>query len=314
VTPELSVVIATWNRAPSLRRCLDALANQTAGPDEYEIIVVNDGSQDETEAMLASLRLCPQLRVITIKNSGQPAAQNIGAAEASGNYLLFIDDDVIAAPSLIEAHLAIQRQWKRALVMGHLDLELASPDHITGTIAHWWREHYERLGRLRRLENAVDFYGGNSSLPTAEFHAISGFRTDLPRSYDAEFAWRVSRQGLPLIFEPAAAATQYYQKNWRDAMKDSFKEGVAAVALSRMHEGLSADLPLSRFSEDGFFRDALRRTLLTINCRAETLGRIGEWFGGGTLGRRCHAFVLSWAYWSGAQQAMRTKHGERLRE
>jgi glycosyltransferase involved in cell wall biosynthesis len=311
---EVSVVIATWNRVHSLRRCLDALNNQTAAPDEYEIIVVNDGSQDETESMLSTLRLRPQLRVITIPNSGQPAAQNTGAASANGRYLLFIDDDVFAAPLLIEAHLSAQRYSKGALVMGHLDLELPHPDNITRTLAYWWREHYDRLGRLRRLENATDFYGGNSSLPKADFHAVGGFRTDLPRGFDAEFAWKAYRHGLSLIFEPAAAGPQSYQKSWRNALSDSLKEGSSAVALSRLHQELSADLPLSKFAEEGFLLHWLRHSLLALNCRPATLGAIGERCGGGWLGRRCHAFVLSWAYWYGAQQAMRINTGGSLDE
>jgi len=65
MTPELSVVIPTYNRREYLRACLESLARQTASPEEFEVVVTVDGSTDGTIEMLASLPTPYALRVLT---------------------------------------------------------------------------------------------------------------------------------------------------------------------------------------------------------------------------------------------------------
>src|SRR5215813_8372071 len=108
---ELSVVIPTYNRAESLRRCLLALGQQTQSAADFEVIVVVDGSSDGTCAMLERLSTPYQLVVIEQQpNQGAAVARNRGAERASGKYCLFLDDDIVAGPALIAEHLAGQRR------------------------------------------------------------------------------------------------------------------------------------------------------------------------------------------------------------
>ena len=89
-TPRFSVVIPTWNRADSLRLALGDVLKQEFG--DLEVIVVVDGSTDSTLVDL-SPAIDDRLRVLSQPNGGRCRARNAGAAAASGEWLVFLDDD-----------------------------------------------------------------------------------------------------------------------------------------------------------------------------------------------------------------------------
>lgn len=105
MTPQLSVVVTTYNRAAILAKCLGALLHQVGDPS-YEVLVVDDGSTDETPAMLDALMAeHPRLRVYRQPNGGRASARNSGIREARGEYLCYVDSDVFVAPGFVKAHL-----------------------------------------------------------------------------------------------------------------------------------------------------------------------------------------------------------------
>ena len=100
-----SLVIPTHNRAALLRRTLAHLLklDEIAG---CEIIVVNDGSTDDTGAVLEQYRqMFPRIiRVITLENGGPGRARNFGVEAARNERILFVDDDVFPRPGMIQSH------------------------------------------------------------------------------------------------------------------------------------------------------------------------------------------------------------------
>jgi glycosyltransferase involved in cell wall biosynthesis len=114
----VSVIICTHDRAKLLRRALRSLARQTLAPDQFEVIVVDDGSQDDTAQVCDALRSeLANLRYVTTgANIGLAAARNVGVAAAGGDYILFTDDDCIAQSDWVERMRA--RLGKEAIVAG----------------------------------------------------------------------------------------------------------------------------------------------------------------------------------------------------
>lgn len=105
---EASVVIPTYNSRDLLPFCLRALFNQTAPPTSYELIVVDDGSTDETPAVVAGLQKeapCV-LRYIRLEHSGRARARNTGALAARARIVIFLDSDMIVRREFIVSHLA----------------------------------------------------------------------------------------------------------------------------------------------------------------------------------------------------------------
>ena len=98
--PMISVVIPTYNRAPELETCLTALAAQTLSPDQFEVLVIDDGSSDSTSSLLETLSSGNpmDLRYFVQPNEGPAAARNAGIEQAKGEWIAFTDDDCIPDP------------------------------------------------------------------------------------------------------------------------------------------------------------------------------------------------------------------------
>ena len=91
-----SIIVPTYNRKKLLIKCLNSLINQDYPKQDYAIIVVNDGSTDNTENVIESLKKKnPNIIYIKIKHSGQGAARNAGLRRAEGKFIAFTDDDCV---------------------------------------------------------------------------------------------------------------------------------------------------------------------------------------------------------------------------
>ncbi len=98
--PKVSIIIATYNRDAFLRECLDSILDQSF--TDYEIIVVNDGSTDDTAHVLQSYR--DKVTFVTVDHCGPSVTRNIGLEMASGEYVAFHDDDDL----WLRRHLELQ--------------------------------------------------------------------------------------------------------------------------------------------------------------------------------------------------------------
>ena len=128
-TIEVSVVIPTYNRKDTLRDMLEALSRQTLAREKFEVIVVVDGSTDGTWEMLQEIATPYALKphyqenaalASAVFSSGVSVARNRGAGIARGQVLLFLDDDLLPLPELLEAHAGFHRRDPTAVVLGRL--------------------------------------------------------------------------------------------------------------------------------------------------------------------------------------------------
>jgi glycosyltransferase involved in cell wall biosynthesis len=117
---EISVVIPAYNSAPLLELTLAGFANGSADRDAYEIIVVNDGSSDHTDVVVASFAdELPLQYIKQFRNMGRAVARNLGIRRSSGRALMFCDADAIPHRDLVHAHLEQQRRGEDLVVIGH---------------------------------------------------------------------------------------------------------------------------------------------------------------------------------------------------
>lgn len=103
--PIISVVIPTFNRKVILGKALAALADQTISADRYEVVLIDDGSTDGTDAMVESLDVPYTLIYRRQERSGPAAARNHGVRVANGDLIVFIDSDIVVTPDFLSAHL-----------------------------------------------------------------------------------------------------------------------------------------------------------------------------------------------------------------
>ncbi len=113
-----SVIIPTYNRAYILKHCLSYLLNQTT--QDYEIIVIDDASQDETAELISRFQIPDsRLRYIRLeKQVGPYVARNIGIEQANGELIVFLDSDVLVHPNFVLDHIRIHKSNKKIWVQG----------------------------------------------------------------------------------------------------------------------------------------------------------------------------------------------------
>ena len=238
--PRISVVVPTHNRAPVLVRCLDALAPQGAD----EIVVVDDGSSDETAAVIEER---PLVRGIRRESAGgRSAAKNTGLASARGEVILFVDDDAIAEPGLIDRH--------RAHHAAHPEPHEALLGRVT------WSPEVEVTPHMHWLENGgpmfaygdIDdpqnvswrmLYTVNVSLKRA---FLEPFDEELPIFEDTELGYRLSHRGLRLRYDPEALAYHLRSETPERTERRMEEVGAAAALLYRKHPDLREPPPPMR--------------------------------------------------------------------
>ena len=118
-TLDCAVLIPTYNRCATVITCLEHLEAQTCGPERLEVIIVDDGSSDDTVATVSARRSpFARLEVFSQQNAGPGAARNLGLTEVRAPITLFINDDTLLAPGAIAAHLDTHRRFPRSMVLG----------------------------------------------------------------------------------------------------------------------------------------------------------------------------------------------------
>ena len=215
--PYFSIVVPTYNRLGRLRHVIAAIEKQAYPLDAYEVIVVSDGSTDGTDAYLGSLRSTVQLRWFPQPNRGPAAARNAGIQRAGGEFVVFIDDDVVPEPQLLSEHARSHREAGRDIVVFG---PLLTPEGFE--MAPWVRWEQEMLMKGYRAllrgdwpASARQFYTGNASLRRTHLLAAGGFDEGLRRAEDVELAYRLADRGLDFVFNIDAAGMHFAERSFR---------------------------------------------------------------------------------------------------
>jgi glycosyltransferase involved in cell wall biosynthesis len=187
MTPTISAIIPAYNHARFLAQAIESALAQTLPP--VEVIVVDDGSTDETAEVLA--RYAGRIRVIHQANRGVAAARNAGAAAAVGDYLAFLDADDVWAPGKLAAQTA------RLLAEPDLGLVHCSEEQIdaAGATLGYLYDGLEGwvIEEFLLFRRAIIRGGGSGALiPSAVFQAVGGFDERLSTSADWDLYCRIA--------------------------------------------------------------------------------------------------------------------------
>lgn len=301
---ELSVIIPTYNRAESLRACLESLAQQKQPAADFEVVVVVDGSTDNTREILAELDLPYALRVVCQENRGLARARNHGIEASQGRFCLFLDDDMLAAPSLVSAHLRCQRDGGGVVALGQITLSgLPDDDWFVHSYSRSWRQHYERLNEGVRLATWSDCYGGNFSAPREALVALGAFADDLPYAEDTELSYRLKRHGLTTVYIAEACAEQNDYKDYRRVAADAEKSGMVCLHIWRRHPAVLPEL-LGDFNASKLRVILLRRLLLVCSVPPLFLIWLGRLLRTRSQRDACYRFIYQYCYWRGVRRAV----------
>ena len=208
----VSIVVPTFRRPVALGETLDALIKLDYAPDAFEIIVVDDGSNDETPQIVNTFKSkFDNLTYLPQSNSGVATARNNGARAARGDILIFNDDDIIVAPDLIERHLRHLREFGACLVNGHweftpkmtADLENSAFGQFRMQNENWVKDGIGQKPLRGSCVEPTGVTACNLGLRAADFWRIGGFDEDFPHAgcEDQEFSARAATMGYKFVYD-----------------------------------------------------------------------------------------------------------------
>lgn len=309
---ELSVVIATHDRRKMLRRCLDALAAQSQDPASFEVLIADDGSSDGTAEMVEGLEMPFALRVLRLGKGGKSAALNAAIAADPAPVCLFIDDDVVASPELVAAHLTAHREDPKTLGIGPLTQPPAqSRDWLPQAHATAWNERYAELAG-RRLD-WTECYGGNFSAPLGALREVGGFAADLPAIEDIELGYRLAAAGCVPRYLPTAGAVHEDEKPRAKLIADVERYGAFCAEFAERQPGARPKL-LGWFLEPTPRDVILRRALLALRVPPGFLASLGTPIPGAGRKQVWFGFISRYVFWRGVRSGMsRRRWGQTTR-
>lgn len=284
----VSFVVPTFRRPDALRSTLNALLRLDYPPGEYEVVVVDDGSGDDTASLVRSLAEADsRIRYHGQANSGVATARNNGARAATGELLIFLDDDMLVAPDHIAAHLAVRERHGDCLVNGHWVFSDTTRQALEQTPFGRYRMQLEDEIRDRFARVAVgegryeitSITAANLGISARTFAALGGFDQRFPYAgyEDQEFAYRARQAGHRFIYDPAIRLGHNDQRVTLEQFARRYQRGaVTAVYLAAMHPSAFAASPLVLENSPPTRYDPLRlRTKKYLKRAFSSLG--GAW-------------------------------------
>lgn len=231
--PLLSVVIPTYNRKVMLGKMIELLRDQTIPASEFEVVVVDDGGSDGTPEYIAALETPFRLHVVRQENGGAAKARNLGAREASGEMIVFMDDDLVPEPGMVESHRAALRSDRSMVVLGKL---IPWGKGHLGPWNRWedriYARHYAAVESNKRPPSGRRLYSGNFSLWRDAFLNAGGFDETLQRGEDVELGFRLESRGARFTFSPGAAAYHAGYRTYGSWRRSSYLYGQSDVQLA----------------------------------------------------------------------------------
>lgn len=242
---KVSVVVATYNRARLLQRLLDDLAGQTLPKDQYELVLVDDGSKEPVRSFVDVDALPYAAALVEQENQGQARARHAGIEKARGEIVVIVDDDMSLPPDFLQRHLDAHARGCD-VVMGFIVPPAGS------SLPLFERFHADQLVRFAAAcargapVRGVQLATGNVSFRRRDYLDVGGFDPSLKRSEDRELGVRFEKAGKKLGFTKDAVVVHWSDhaslEGW---LRRSLQYGVYDTRISNKHEDVEDADPWS---------------------------------------------------------------------
>lgn len=259
--PRVSVIIPTYKHCDFVLATLACVFAQTF--TDYEVIVVNDGSPDDTADVLRPLADAGRIRYIEQANQGQAAARNRGLAEAQGEFVAFLDDDDLWPPDKLE--------WQVAVLWASPDAVLVyGPAQSSGYHPEFlYPDKSAPAGLVHAafLQRNWIISPGQTLICKSVLQQIGGFDQSLWGVDDWDLYIRLASVGR---FTYSTRVALQYRFHASNASKDAWRMYVQSCRLQRKHLGIptpaTAQLWLNcrRFIADSFYPQAINMACVAM--------------------------------------------------
>ncbi len=227
----ISVIIPNRNQAHTLAKVLKGLENQDIDRDAYEVIVVDDGSTDQSIKLLQqfSRKTCINFSWLRVDGGNAGLARNRGVLSAKGDLLLFLDADTIPESNVVSGHLSFHRErnFDNSVLMGaiHISPDLDKPQQA--------RYYVYRLSGDQYGNCPVNWWyyrTANTSLTKSLFNETGAFKTTLSALEDSELAYRMFKKGVQFYHKAAIVAVDDHLVSLEEYLEKGKKYGASIAA------------------------------------------------------------------------------------
>ena len=209
-----SVVICTYNRAKYLSQTIESVLKQTYPLSDFEIIVIDNNSTDNTQEILSDFKTNFNLRYYKEINQGISYARNLGVSQAQGKYIVFIDDDETINPDFLGNLYQFIQQYPQAELISEPVVpvfETEKPKWFSPYTATLITGEYNK-GKAIKIVGKKDYPGtGHATFKKELFLKYGGFNTNLGRCADSlmgaedkDFFLRLMNNGIDCYYVPTA--------------------------------------------------------------------------------------------------------------
>ncbi|MHB0979900.1 MAG: mycofactocin biosynthesis glycosyltransferase MftF [Thermoleophilia bacterium] len=239
--PSISVIVPTKDRAAELDDCLAALFAVDYPREGFEVIVVDDGSRDQTPQVT---RRYPCRYLANDRNRGQSYSRNVGARAAAGEILAFIDSDCVASP-----------EWLRELVPFFFWPSVAAVGGFVAGFCEQSRlDRYEQAASSLNMGDRLVLMSDDRSMgyvPTCNllvrrdaYLALGGLREDLRVGEDVDLCWRLRAAGWRLVYSPTGTVRHRHRNRLRGMLGRRAAYGTSEAVLHALHPDKRKTMPV----------------------------------------------------------------------
>ena len=244
---ELSIIVPTYNGAAKIPLLLESLLRQTFR--DFELVVVIDGSKDKTEEILQSYRnRFKAFKIISQVNSGRSVVRNRGASEASGDVLIFYDDDMEPNSDSVDRHNSFHKNYEGILVGNPVEFKNSEKTDFQNYKARltsiWTKKYSEGLTLLNHSN--LFFTAANCSIAKKLFFAMEGFDERLTDVEDYDFGYRALERKIPVFFDKSNRAIHHDPITAKKYIHRLRLYGMAHSKLYELHPERKKNLIINR--------------------------------------------------------------------
>ncbi len=274
---DISIIIGTRNRAPVLEKTLQSFSLMQATPDiKYEIIVIDNGSTDNTSLVVKAWSDRLPLRYLYEAQPGLSRARNRGFTASCGSYIFFTDDDCIVSSDWLTTGNRLLSELPRQIIGGRIELYDPTDRPITLKLE-------DRPTSLSSTGDLLGFLHGCNMIlgrcvieEAGPFDTLLGPGTRCKAAEDADFIYRAFRCGIPVQYRPELhLAHNHGRKHASDeqSLMDGYILSVGAIAIKYMLRGDSSLLKVAYWKLLSEHQSQKRRRLKNYVLGAIKYGR-----------------------------------------
>ncbi|MDB5451920.1 MAG: glycosyltransferase [Caulobacteraceae bacterium] len=246
--PNVSIIIPSRDRSDSLLQVLAALGRQDFDPSDMEVVVALNDCRDDSRVRLESHDAPFAIVVVEIATAGAGAARNAAARVATGEILIFLDDDIDPVPGFVFAHVKTHEQARDAVCIGYSRPVVPGDGYFDLQKRRWWEDVFHKMSEPHHRFGFKDLLSGNFSVRRETFENVGAFDERFSCREDYELGARLLKADARFCYCAAAVGDHRDGSSLRRGFQRARLEGAADLELVRLHPELRDELSQARTS------------------------------------------------------------------